>query len=165
MEKSGKIAIAVRQDLGNERGPFGNKGLSELMNVSSDVFRSRRSESKKIEYGLRLCEGDGQKNLITLRSRWSQARWFEMCRILGDSIWSDCDAIGPVTKAKTGRQKFQRAIAQSLLGPYDELLSYINSDNPTVEDISAAVHFHVSERLSQTVLVNKGESTGSSLIN
>lgn len=153
--KAKKSAFAVRENLGEKRGPLGNKKLSELMNVASGIFRSRKSGPKKLEYGLRLREGDGQRNLVTLHSRWAQARRFEMCRILGDSIWSDCDALGPVTKAKTGRQKFQRAFAQSLLCPYYELLSYISTENPSAEDISAAAgHFHVSEKLIKNVLYN-----------
>ena len=148
-------AFKVRKGLGEENGPLGNKKLSELLNVSTDTFRGRKSEPKQLEYGLRLRKGDGQGNLVTLHSRWPQARRFEMCRILGDSIWSDCDALGPVTRTKTARQKFQRAFAQSLLCPYYELLSYISTDNPSAEDISAAAaHFHVSETLIKNVLFN-----------
>lgn len=156
-ESAEKSAITVRKSLGVKSGPMGNKSLSELMNVSSEFFRSRKFQSEKLKYGLRLREGDGQKNLVALSSRWPHTRRFDLCRILGDSIWSDCDALGPVTRAKTGRQKFQKAFAQSLLCPYHELLSYISTDNPSAEDISAAaVHFHVSENVIKTVLVNKG---------
>ena len=62
-----------------------------------------------------------------------------------------------MTRTKTGRQKFQRAFAQSLLCPYDDLLTYMGTERPSEEDISAAAgHFNVSERVVQTVLVNKG---------
>jgi hypothetical protein len=61
-----------------------------------------------------------------------------------------------MTSTKTGRQKFQRAFAQSLLCPYDDLLAYMNTEDPIEDDISAAArHFHVSERVIQTTLVNK----------
>ena len=156
-KRAEKSAIAVRESLGVKGGPMGNKRLSELINVSSDFFRSRKSDPINLKYGLRLREGDKQSDLVALSSRWPQARRFDLCRVLGDSIWSDCDAIGPVTRAKTGRQKFQRAFAQSLLCPCDELLDYIGTDSPSAEDISAAAsHFLVSEKVIQTVLVNKG---------
>ena len=62
-----------------------------------------------------------------------------------------------MTRAKTRRQKFQRSFAQSLLCPYDDLMAYVNTDFPTEDDVAAAArHFHVSERVIQTLLVNKG---------
>ena len=152
-----EAATAVRHGLRAEGGPLKNTRLGDLLNVSKDHFRSRESEPAGRHYGLRLREGDGEKNVVALSARWPQGRRFEMCRTLGDAIWSGNDALGPITKAKTGRQKFQRAFAQSLLCPYEDLLSYINTETPSEDDISAAARFfHVSERVIQTVLVNKG---------
>ena len=92
---------------------------------------------------------------VALRSRWSGDRRFELSRALGDVIWTS-DALGPLARSKTERQKFQRAFAQSLLCPFEDLISYINTDHPTDEDFSAAAkHFHVSEKVIQTTLVNK----------
>ena len=55
----------------------------------------------------------------------------------------------------SARQKFQRAFAQSFLCPYGELLEYCGQ-NPTQDDVAAAAaHFHASERMIETVLVNK----------
>ena len=80
-----------------------------------------------------------------------------MVRALGDAIWSHSDRLGPLATSKTARQKFQRAFAQSLLCPYDDLISYIGTSQPGEADISAAAqHFHVSERVVRTVLVNQG---------
>ena len=151
-----KAAMAVRNGLGFQGGPIRNTRLAELLNISRDGFRSRESEVTRLQYGLRLRKGEGERNVVALCSRWSQGRRFELCRTLGDAIWSGGDALGPMTKTKTARQKFQRAFAQSLLCPYRDLLSYINTENPSDEDISAAArYFHVSERVIQTVLVNK----------
>ena len=76
--------------------------------------------------------------------------------MLGDVIWSDNNALGPVSAAKSVRQKFQRAFAQSFLCPFADLEEYIENDQPTDEDIHAAAHhFHVSELMVQSLLVNK----------
>ena len=153
-----EAATSVRRGLGAQEGPLKNTRLAELLNTSKDHFRARESEATRLHYGLRLRELDGEDNVVALCARWSQGRRFELCRTLGDAIWSGNDALGPMTRTKTGRQKFQRAFAQSLLCPYGDLLAYINTEEPSEDDISAAArHFHVSERVIQTVLVNKGE--------
>ena len=152
-----KAATAVRRNLCAQGEPLWNSRLADLLNTSKEHFRVRYLEKRKRHYGLRLRKGDGKEHAVALSTRWPQGRRFELCRTLGDAIWSDGDALGPMTKAKTGRQKFQRAFAQALLCPFDDLLAYINTSVPSEDDISAAArHFHVSERVVQTVLVNKG---------
>lgn len=112
--------------------------------MTKEHFRNRVSEPAGRHYGLRLREGDGEKNIVALSASWPQGRRFELCRSLGDAIWSGNDALGPITGAKTGRQKFQRAFAQSFLCPYEDLLSYINTETPSEDDIAAAARsFHV----------------------
>ena len=156
-ETAEQAAKAVRHGLGTQDGPLWNTRLAELLKVPKDAFRGAGSEATELHYGLRLREGEREGNAIALSARWSKARRFELCRALGDAVWSGGDALGPMTRAKTGRQKFQRAFAQSLLCPYEDLLAYINTEQPSEEDISAAAsRFHVSERVIQTVLVNKG---------
>lgn len=149
-------ALQVRCALGDHKGPLRNTRLAELLKMSKEDFRARVSSTTKLSYGLRLRDDDQKRNIVALYARWPHDRRFELCRTLGDAIWSGSDALGPMTKAKTGRQKFQRSFAQSLLCPYDDLLAYMNTDDPAEGDISAAArHFHVSERVIQTVLVNK----------
>ena len=64
--------------------------------------------------------------------------------------------MGPLTKTSTARQKFQRTFAQSLLCPFEDLKAYLETDHPDEDDIAAAaVHFHVANRVVETVLVNK----------
>lgn len=65
------------------------------------------------------------------------------------------DPLGPLSTAKSARQKFQRAFAQEFLCPCTDLQAYIGTDKPGDDDIHAAARrFHVSERLIQTTLVN-----------
>ncbi len=156
-ETAEEVATAARRGLGAESGRLGNTRLGDFLKVTKEHFRNRVSEPAGRHYGLRLRVGDGEKNVVALSARWPQGRRFELCRTLGDAIWSGNDALGPITRAKTGRQKFQRAFAQSFLCPYEDLLSYINTETPSEDDIAAAARsFHVSERVIQTVLVNKG---------
>ena len=152
-----RAASAVRRSLGAQEGPLRNTCLAELLNTSRVHFRARESGTTQHHYGLRLRKGDGNEHAVALSARWPQGRRFELCRTLGDAIWSGNDALGPMTKAKTGRQKFQRAFAQALLCPFDDLSAYIKTKVPSEDDISAAArHFHVSEAVVKTVLVIKG---------
>ena len=147
-------AQALRRALSISPGPLRNGRLSELLGVRQDVFRSTTSSRPDLAYGLRLKSG--QTDVIALRSRWSHDRRFELTRALGDKIWAETDTLGPLARSRTARQKFQRAFAQSLLCPFDSLIEYMGTDSPNEGDISAAArHFHVAERVVQTVLVNK----------
>lgn len=62
----------------------------------------------------------------------------------------------PVTRAKTARQKLQRAFAAELLCPSQALQDMLPQD-PEDDDVEgAARHFEVSPLLVRTSLVNKG---------
>jgi hypothetical protein len=150
-------AQAVRQSLGTKRGPLRNKHLSELLGVGEDAFRTVSSASHgSLAYGLRLKSKSRQTDLVALRSRSSHDRRFELTRALADKIWAKSDRLGPLAKSRTARPKFQRAFAQSLLCPFEDLMNYIDTKEPSEEDVSAAArHFHVAERVIQTILVNK----------
>ena len=157
-ESAEDAAMNVRRALGVDKGPLTNTRLKDLLKAPGGVFRTRAGSTTKLSYGLRLRQRrDHKRNFVALCARWPQGRRFELGRTLGDAIWSGNDALGPMTKAKTRRQKFQRSFAQSLLCPYDDLLAYMNTDCPTDDDLAAAArHFNVSERVVQTLLVNKG---------
>lgn len=155
-EAAEAAAARLRQASGTHAGPLRNRRLADLLKVSKEAFRTRETATAKLLYGLRLRDGKQDRNVVALRARWAHDRRFELCRALGDAIWSESDSLGPLTNAKTARQKFQRAFAQSLLCPFEDLQTYMNTDNPTEDDVSAAArHFHVSERVIQTVFVNK----------
>ena len=148
-------ARELRQRLRVPAGPIRNPRLGEILDINVDRLATRRGRPASLPYGLRMRNDRGDGNKLALRSRWSHARRFELSRSLGDIIWSRNDALGPLSTAKSGRQKFQRAFAQEFLCPIDDLRAYIPNDDPTDDDIHAAArHFHVSERLIQTTLVN-----------
>ena len=152
-----RAAHDLRAAVGQSQGPLRNAALADLLGTSGETFRANQPPAgARLPYGLRLATDHAAKNLIVLRSRWPHDRRFEAARALGDLIWSGGGAMGPLAASKTARQKFQRAFAQSLRCPYDDLVAYIGTTDPTEEDVAAAArNFHVSERVVRTVLVNK----------
>ena len=151
-----KAATDLRKQLSIPPGPILNRLLGEVFAINVQTFLTRRGPSR-LRYGLRLRDGDGEASLVVLEKRRSDARRFELCRMLGDVIWSGNDKLGPVSTAKSARQKFQRTFAQSFLCPFADLEEYLENDHPTDEGIHAAAHhFLVSELMVQSLLVNKG---------
>ena len=152
-----QAASALRTAVGQSQGPLRSAALADLLGTSGETFRATQPQAgTRLPYGLRLAADNAAKNQIVLRSRWPHDRRFEAARALGDFIWTGGSAMGPLAASKTARQKFQRAFAQSLLCPYDDLVAYIGTTDPTEGDVAAAArNFHVSERVVRTVLVNK----------
>ena len=151
-----QAAERLRENLGVPSGPISNKRLGNLLGVSAYRFNHLRSFTS-IPYGIRRREPDQPTSTVALRAGRPEARRFQLCRVLGDAIWSANDRLGLISSAKSARQKFQRAFAQSLLCPFRDLLDFIGTNSPLPEDVTAAAHrFRVSERLVQSTLVNKG---------
>jgi len=145
----------VRAALGVGSGPVPNQTLVGLLKVDPRALDVIAAPGAPLAYGLRLKARPEAPDRVALRSRWPASRRFELTRALGDAICGDGDALGPLARSKTARQKFQRAFAQNLLCPYEGLMGYIGTTDPSDEDIEAAAkHFDVSERVVQTTLVN-----------
>jgi len=146
-------ASRLRGGLG--AGALLNRRFADLIAVDPNVFRSSSATGRVLPYGIRLS-GSPTDQRVLLRARWSQDRRFELMRALGDAIWSYVSPLGPISRAGTARQKFQRAFAATMLCPLEELADYLGCVDPSDEDIAAAArHFHVSERVVRSVLVNK----------
>ncbi len=149
-------AAAVLKAEGHRGGPLSHSDLAEILSVRPRALHSvSAAPPRELAYGLRLNTGRRRGEIVALVSRWSADRRFEFSRALGDAIWSEGERLGPLTQAKTERQKFQRAFAQSLLCPYQALVDYIGNDVSDGAIAAAAKHFLVSERLVRSVLVNK----------
>ena len=146
-------ANKMRDWLGVPPGPIRNPRLSEIVGTNVDHLQTKRRSTFSIPYALRLREETGSR--LALRSAWSHTRRFELCRSLDDIMWSRNDDMGPLSAAKSERQKLQRAFAQGFLCPFADLQAYINTDEPGEDDIHAAArHFHVSERLIEATLIS-----------
>lgn len=101
--------------------------------------------------------------LFHIRTTWPEPPTPGSCDLAhislwsGEVVWTGDDAFGVISRAKTERQKFQRAFAQSLLCPFEDLLEHIDPVDPTDDQIEAAANqFDVRQSVVQTLLVNKG---------
>ena len=150
-----EAADRVRENLAVPPGPISNHRLGKLLGVSAYHVSHARS-FRSIPYGVRYRAPDQLSNTVALKAARPEAKRFQLCRVLGDAIWSGNDRLGPISSGKSARQKFQRAFAGSLLCPFGDLVCFIGTDSPRPEDITAAAQrFRVSERLVQTTLANK----------
>lgn len=150
-----RAARAVRDAANRAHGPLRNAVLSDILGVTKNSLQSSQTApAQNLPYGLRLA--DGSRDVVALKTRRSQSRRFELARALGDVIWTSGSPLGPLTKAKTHRQQFQRNFAQSLLCPIDDLQDYLGTD-PIDEDSveAAAEHFHVNRSLVVRTLQKK----------
>ena len=121
-------ANQLRHRLGVPSGPIRNTRLSEIVGTNVECLKTKRRSTFDIPYALRLRQETGSR--LALRSTWSHTRRFELCRSLGDIIWSRDDAMCPLSAAKSERQKYQRAFAQGFLCPFADLQAYIDTDEP-----------------------------------
>lgn len=152
-----EIASRIREKCGAGCGPLRNSKLADLVGVNKRVLTNHQTIASGLAapYGLRFRPSPTMERVL-LQTRWSHDRRFELMRALGDTIWSEGSSLGPLSKAGTARQKFQRAFAASMLCPLTALRDYLGDVDPSDTDIAAAArHFHVSERVVRSVLVNK----------
>jgi hypothetical protein len=149
-----RAARMVRAVTGHVAGPLRNKALAEILHVPEAAL-ARTYGARTLAYGIRVRRRNA--DIVAPFSRWAADRRFEFSRALGDVIWSRNENLGPITQAKSERQKFQRAFAQSLLCPYDALRAYIGDDMSDGALTAAAKYFHVSDRLVRSLLVNKND--------
>jgi hypothetical protein len=148
-----RAAKKVRAATGHQTGPLPNKPLTEILSVRSEALKSHKTRNRA--YGLRMNTERQRGEVVAPSSGWSADRRFEFSRALGDAIWSENEPLGPLTRTKSERQKFQRAFAQSLLCPFKALQDYIGDDTSDGALTAAAKHFYVSERVVRTLLVNE----------
>jgi hypothetical protein len=146
-----EVAQRVRQSIGVTSGLIDDTALADLADVSPHALESVRGD--QLEYGLRLGTRTPRSKL-SFHTRAATSRRFELGRAIGDAIWGQ-DVIGPLASSKTARQKFQRSFAQNLLCPFHELMGFLQTSNPTDDDMAdAAQYFDVSEKVIRTTLMN-----------
>lgn len=149
-------AARLRRAVGRPEGPLLNRALSEILGVSWKTAGGAAPTARHLPYGARL-RGDGAAQRLALQTRSSHDRRFELARFLGDAVWQKGGRFGVVSRGKTDRQKFQRAFAQSLLCPFDDLRHHLDLAGPSERQIEdAARRYHVHASVVRTLLVNKG---------
>lgn len=132
-------------------GPIRLKAFSDLLGATKETL-ARPATARKLPYSARV-EHKANHHKVALGSVVSRDRRFELSCALGDEIWSKSQ-FGIISKAKTDRQKFQRAFAQNLLAPFDGIRQHLDTDN--LDDLAidgAAKTFHVHPNVIKRVLI------------
>jgi Zn-dependent peptidase ImmA (M78 family) len=100
-----------------------------------------------------------------MKSRRIETQRFYLARLIAAAhVLSQDQHLLPVTDASTALQKLERSFAQEFLCPWASLDAYTDEhglDDETL--IEAAEHFHVSEYLVRSTLVNRGKVSRSRL--
>ncbi|MEI7731027.1 MAG: hypothetical protein WCO56_28025 [Verrucomicrobiota bacterium] len=156
-QRGNKLARLVRHAWGFAKKPMKNKTLADLLATKPAIFTDGATVGTQMPFGLRT-DGNAACHIYFDRPTTTTRR-FAASRLIGDHLYfASQERLLPATRAKTSRQKFQRAFAQEFLCPVDALLEKIQTTQPDEYDITeAADHFHVSPLMIRTTLVNKGE--------
>jgi hypothetical protein len=148
-------ARLVREAIGRPEGPIRGRAFAEMLHADWADLKDARATAQGLPYGARL-QLKGLTERVALQRVKGFDRRFELARLLGDAVWDVEAPFGVVSRAKTDRQKFQRAFAQSFLCPFYDLRRHIDIDAVTEEQIAeAARHYHVNQAVIRTLLVNK----------
>ena len=146
--------LRAKERLGTN--PLDNANLTDLAGVEA---RSLTDQQVGPALAYALSDHSSHRRLV-FRSKWLTGRRFELARLLGDDLAGigAQEPLRPATSASTYRQKFQRSFAAELLCPFalaEEMLAGDYSAE-SLEDV--AQHFHVSEHVVRTHLINHGRA-------
>ncbi|NEX17769.1 MAG: hypothetical protein C1943_14400 [Halochromatium sp.] len=156
-QRAYRAADAVREHWGLGPGAISNTQLAEALGTDAQrLFAPSTATQCPISAGFR-DDLSGHFDVV-LAARAPTGRRFAVARLLGDYLASaDTEHLLPATATKTARQTFQRAFAQQLLCPVDDLKRVLDTDQPDDERIEdAALEFDVSPLLVKTTLVHQG---------
>jgi len=119
------------------------RDFADMLSIRWETLKEATATARRLPYAARL-KTDADREHVAVQTVRSRDRRFELSRMLGDSIWTQGSPFGVISRAKTDRQKYQRAFAQSLLCPISDLRNHVNFDEPRIEQIErAAQYFHV----------------------
>jgi hypothetical protein len=148
-------ARELRSIIGVPRGLLKHEVFGNILRARWDDLKSATATARKLPYGARI--GDEKKSRVALQTYRSYDRRFELARLFGDVVWQKDACFGITSRAKTDRQKFQRAFAHGLLCPFDDLQRVLDVNDPTPEAMRAAAkRFGVHPSVVRNQLVYKG---------
>lgn len=148
-------AIALRDALALP-DIIGNDTLGCLLQTRWDDLKTATATARDLPYAV-SAPSTQDRSQLALKMVPQVDRRFELARIIGDSVWTRGSGLGVVSRARSDRQKYQRAFAQSLLCPMRSLAKMIDLDNPTEAQICHAARRHnVRDKVIETILVNRG---------
>ena len=154
-----QAAHMARKAWSLEKGPVNNRIISELFSIENDFIVELEEQAPTTPFNVGYRNGVPESFSAFLKSPYLENRRFALLRLVGDHLLApEGDRLLPAgTKSKTYRQKFQRAFAQELLCPFEELKNHLGPTEPTAEEIEEAAHyFIVSPAMIQSILVNRG---------
>ncbi|SAI46845.1 Uncharacterised protein [Bordetella ansorpii] len=145
----------LRKMISAPRGVLKHAAFEDIFQARWDDLKSAAPTAKQLPYGARL--GAERRSRIALQTLRPYDRRFELARQLGDVVWQQDANFGIISRAKSDRQKFQRAFAHSLLCPFDDLQHVIDVNDPTPDVMQkAARRFGVHPSVIRNQLVYKG---------
>ena len=145
----------MRDFIGQGHNPISDKAFASLLLSRWEDIKAASDTARQLPYAARL-RTTKSKQKVALQSVRDFDRRFEISRLLGDAIWTDESAFGPISSAKSDRQKFQRAFAQSLLCPLRGVRDYVDFQNPKPHQITrCAEAYHVHPHVVRNLLIYK----------
>ncbi|MEG3087422.1 hypothetical protein [Sphingomonas sp. PB4P5] len=133
-----------------------NDTLGGLLQTRWSDLKAATATARDLPYAVRVPSTHDRSH-VALKMVPQVDRRFELARIIGDSLWTRGGGLGVVSRARSDRQKYQRAFAQALLCPMRSLAKMIDLDNPTEAQIDHAARRHnVRDKVIETILVNRG---------
>ncbi len=144
-------ALRAQERLGS--APIADKQLADMAGVAAQTLEDLHS-SANLSFAKDHSEDSGR---IVLRSKWKTGRRFDLTRLLGDRIAGGVsETLFPATRARTYRQKLQRAFAAEFLCPFQALEDMLQGDYSEEMQEESANYFNVSSLTVRTLLVNHG---------
>lgn len=148
-------ATELRTIIGVTGGPLNRAVFADVFKMRWDDLKSSTATARNLPYGARI--GGEKRSRVALQTLSPYDRRFELARQLGDVVWQKGSGFGIVSRAKSDRQKFQRAFAHSLLCPFEDLQRVIDVSDPTPEAMrKVARMFGVHPSVVRNQLVYKG---------
>lgn len=149
-------ARALRRDIGNTGGLLENRMLADLAGAPDNVIEDEQCSRGAASFYLSGGDGSDGGRLV-LRQHYPESRRFDLARIIGDRLCYNGDNLLPATKARTYRQKLQRAFAGELLCPFEVIDDRLAGDcDDDEQQEEAAREFKVSPFVIRTQLMNYG---------
>lgn len=152
------LAQRLRDQENLDGRPICDKVLASFAGSSSDAISQQSEHSHKISFAL---DGENTHSLIYLRSKWETGQRFDLARLIGDRILhkqinNSTEPLLPATRARSYRQKMQRAFAAELLSPFAFADDMMKGDYSDEKQTEVAEHFRVSTMTIRSQLVNHG---------
>lgn len=152
-QRAEQTAQNARSTWALDPGPVSTETLAELFGI--DVAKS---SADKVPLSAGLCDDIAEDRFrVALNQNYLTGRRFALSRLVADHfVKMQGESLLPATRAKTSRQKFQRAFASEFLCPFKDLRDFLGELPPDDENIDyAAEHFEVSPLVIRSNLVNK----------